>query len=748
MKRLLSLLLIIAVIAGVPVTSLAKTPFFQDPEAIQLASESVLMLTCYDEDYNILGTGSGFLAFEDGVVVTNYHVIEGDVASVTASTEDGLYFDINDILCFDAVADIAILKTKARTRLDLLKLGNSDSLRKGSRVVAIGSPQGFLNTVSEGLYSGVYTLDTDDTEYILFTAAISSGSSGGALFNEDGEVVGITTAVWTEGQNLNFAVPINNVIELWENYNSGTYSVTLPEEIASGVPKMYETHLIVDGAKLFDVDELLSLNSYAQQMSEKYQCDFVMVFIDGLGNYTDIGDYTEDYYSFNEYGYNDTEDGIIFVWDTSDGNCQIYVSGAPFDKDIIAGEEKFNQIFDYVFGAPDYYYCAKAYIDICAKLYEDARLYAKVPADHYVICCPADSSYADYFNALLYKAYSSGVIKKLASKYNLEDCMIEIPRPEAGSDSMDPVQEIINSGVLRIGMDPSNYPFSNLTVNGKWEGFDIDLCQYLSEQLGVEPEFKNISKLNYIAILKGQWDILMNGASAESHSKDVDITVPFIVSSTGIDETKKVYNSASDLYEDIKSRDSITEADELINAYASDTPYYKKATDIRNSTFYSKAVSEYNKGHYENAEEIFSRLSNYKSSDDYMLLIEARNTPDYMRAFSGPSYDELLLKFNFADTKEVILESYPLEFLKGKWRTLDRQYSMELTYSESQDVYHFYTTLPYPYLSDATFTIEDGIYKLSNGKESKNGYKFTVLTKDSINVYCYEDRTTRMLFRD
>ena len=190
-------------------------------------------------------------------------------------------------------------------------------------------------------------------------------------------------------------------------FDTAFHQTMPPKAYMYGVPKMYETHLIVDGAKLFDVDELLSLNSYAQQMSEKYQCDFVMVFIDGLGNYTDIGDYTEDYYSFNEYGYNDTEDGIIFVWDTSDGNCQIYVSGAPFDKDIIAGEEKFNQIFDYVFGAPDYYYCAKAYIDICAKLYEDARLYAKVPADHYVICCPADSSYADYFNALLYKAYSS-----------------------------------------------------------------------------------------------------------------------------------------------------------------------------------------------------------------------------------------------------------------------------------------------------------------------------------------------------
>ena len=220
MKRWISFVLMLTMLLSLPADAFAKTPFYEDSKAIARAAESVLMLTCYDKEGNAVSTGSGFLAFEDGIIITNYHVIEGITGAIKANTEDGMYFDINEILCTDPAADVALLKTKARTRLDLLTLGSSSSLGKGSRVVAIGSPLGLLNTVSEGIYSGIIF---DETDYILFTAAISSGSSGGALFNEDGEVVGVTAASYTEGQNLNLAVPIENVEKLWNLYQSGEY---------------------------------------------------------------------------------------------------------------------------------------------------------------------------------------------------------------------------------------------------------------------------------------------------------------------------------------------------------------------------------------------------------------------------------------------------------------------------------------------------------------------------------------------
>ena len=214
MKKLICVIITLTIFFCVPANVFAITPFFQDADAIQHAAESVLMLTYYDEFNNIVATGSGFLAFEEGTIITNYHVIEGNVASVKVSTEDALFFDVGEILCYDAETDLAILKTKAKTRLDLLKLGNSETLKKGSRVVAIGSPLGLLNTVSEGIISGAVT---DDADYILFSAPISAGSSGGALFNEEGEVIGITFASYIEGQNLNLAIPSESLIDLWNN---------------------------------------------------------------------------------------------------------------------------------------------------------------------------------------------------------------------------------------------------------------------------------------------------------------------------------------------------------------------------------------------------------------------------------------------------------------------------------------------------------------------------------------------------
>ena len=88
-------------------------------------------------------------------------------------------------------------------------------LKRSSPVVAIGSPAGLKNTVSIGNISAFF--DQNGKNWIQFTAPISHGSSGGALFNDKGEVVGVTSSSITDGQNLNFAIPIETVAELWKN---------------------------------------------------------------------------------------------------------------------------------------------------------------------------------------------------------------------------------------------------------------------------------------------------------------------------------------------------------------------------------------------------------------------------------------------------------------------------------------------------------------------------------------------------
>jgi hypothetical protein len=134
-------------------------------------------------------------------VITNYHVIRGAYRATT-KFGDGTFAPVLGVVAYDPDHDVAVIKVQA-TSPPTLKLGSSDSIRVGEHVAAIGSPLGFQNTVSEGIVSGLRG------SVIQMSTPISPGSSGGPVLDPAGEVVGISVATITTGQNLNFAVPIN-----------------------------------------------------------------------------------------------------------------------------------------------------------------------------------------------------------------------------------------------------------------------------------------------------------------------------------------------------------------------------------------------------------------------------------------------------------------------------------------------------------------------------------------------------------
>lgn len=173
-------------------------------------SKSVLFINVLDKYGEVISTGSGFVVDNAGTVVTNYHVIEG-AYSLKAVTEDAKSFDVLGIVNFDEDKDIAVLKLKDANDLPTVLLGDSDKLEIGEDVAAIGSPIGYQNTISTGIVSGFRDGQIRTGKDIQITVPISHGSSGGALFNMYGEVVGITYASRIDGQNLNFAIPINEV---------------------------------------------------------------------------------------------------------------------------------------------------------------------------------------------------------------------------------------------------------------------------------------------------------------------------------------------------------------------------------------------------------------------------------------------------------------------------------------------------------------------------------------------------------
>lgn len=210
--------------------------FSDDPTAILEASQSVVKLNCYDKAGELYATGSGFACFADNVIVTNYHVIK-DAYNIEASTEDGNTFNITYVLATDKAKDIAILGTSTPHNLALLQPGNSDCLQKGEKVVAIGSPLGLLNTVSTGVFSGY--IYEDGINVLQFTASISNGSSGGALFNNAGEVLGITSASYEAGQNLNLAIPIEQAEAIYSNIHFYVDRITIEKFYASNIERPF-----------------------------------------------------------------------------------------------------------------------------------------------------------------------------------------------------------------------------------------------------------------------------------------------------------------------------------------------------------------------------------------------------------------------------------------------------------------------------------------------------------------------------
>lgn len=162
------------------------------------------------------GVGSGFVISREGLILTNDHVIEG--ASRILVTVEGKPSPLEArVVGRDYFLDLAVLQVEARD-LQPLSLGDSDAIRPGDWVVAVGNPYGLDHTVTVGVVSATgrpLTVGQRQFEALIQTdAAINPGNSGGPLLNLRGEVIGINTAVSASGQGIGFAIPINQAKEI------------------------------------------------------------------------------------------------------------------------------------------------------------------------------------------------------------------------------------------------------------------------------------------------------------------------------------------------------------------------------------------------------------------------------------------------------------------------------------------------------------------------------------------------------
>jgi hypothetical protein len=182
-------------------------------DIVQLAGPAIVKIEAGQEKI-----GTGFILDKTGVVATNLHVVVGESA-IRIKLSDGSQYQVTQIDGVDPARDLALLQIRPTKELPTLRLGDSDAMSAGDQVVAIGNPLGFDNAVTSGLISQVRPICGkadiaankchQELTLLQISAAISPGSSGGPLFNQYGEVVGVTTAIITAGQNFNLAVPAN-----------------------------------------------------------------------------------------------------------------------------------------------------------------------------------------------------------------------------------------------------------------------------------------------------------------------------------------------------------------------------------------------------------------------------------------------------------------------------------------------------------------------------------------------------------
>ena len=205
------------------------------PSVVSITTEAVQQGQAWYGSYVTSGAGSGVILSSDGYILTCAHVVD-DADTVTVTTSDGTEYDA-EVVGSDTADDIAVLKIDA-TGLTAAVIGDSDAASVGETVYADGNPGGTLSgTITEGIVSALnreITVETDSGEAITLnviqtSAAVSPGSSGGGLFNDQGELIGVVNAKSsdTSDEGLGFAIPINDAISIAKNIiENGAFSVS------------------------------------------------------------------------------------------------------------------------------------------------------------------------------------------------------------------------------------------------------------------------------------------------------------------------------------------------------------------------------------------------------------------------------------------------------------------------------------------------------------------------------------------
>jgi len=203
-------------------------------EIYKMAREATVNITStvyrrgfFFEIYPSRESGSGFFINENGQILTNNHVISGRAPQIQVTLADQSRYEA-EVLVRDPVNDLALLRIPLKEKVRYLRLGDSDTVQVGQKVLAIGNPFGLQGTLTTGVVSSLGRTIRDENgndleDMIQTDAAINPGNSGGPLLDSQGTVIGVNTAIYGPGGNIGigFAMPINTAKQMLEDYRAG-----------------------------------------------------------------------------------------------------------------------------------------------------------------------------------------------------------------------------------------------------------------------------------------------------------------------------------------------------------------------------------------------------------------------------------------------------------------------------------------------------------------------------------------------
>lgn len=197
-------------------TSLAHAQFYDEDERININVYEKITPAIVSIDAQLpdgVSSGTGSIISSNGVILTSSHVIDGS-SDIDVTTASGKVYKAEVMSILGKNNDLALLKIDAKEPLQVIRLGDSEGIKVGQKVLAIGNPFGFSGTLTEGIVSRIdYVKNKIQTD-----AAINPGNSGGPLLNSSGEVIGISQSIYNPDNNrsnigIGFAVPVNSAKE-------------------------------------------------------------------------------------------------------------------------------------------------------------------------------------------------------------------------------------------------------------------------------------------------------------------------------------------------------------------------------------------------------------------------------------------------------------------------------------------------------------------------------------------------------